>query len=429
MPLTQNKHVLIGPPPLLYAAPRPCVRYPRNFQTWPGCRASRRSHLFHFLAPAGLGLSAAERESCTRARGWAKATRRARIVRAIANRVPMLLALTTLHLAVAAAADVPDGFGIPPPPPPDPCIWSPPGHPEIKYDLTPFESAGDVDVPGKNSEHFFVHVCGTTQRTCATTQVSDPAGINTWSSGGGQATCAAIGSFATGQWQLQVPGNPGGGAQLSYTGGDPSLNPQGQSVPRSATIVFKCGNSEMPYGVSAAEVPIHSLHYTIVISGVAACPIMPQPLSWGWWTIIFFGVFSTAYFGGGTYYNGKYTEAEGLNRVPQWQYWQQRASPAVLAFLACPDPFRERPSPRRARLLLCCLAGAAHASPLEGSAAPLLTPPSFLFVARLTPSQCPGWCTTGPSSSTRSLPSLGAMGGSISGSGTTALGPRSCASP
>ena len=110
-------------------------------------------------------------------------------------------------------------------------------------------------------------------------------------------------------------------------------------MPRSATIVFKCGSSETPIGVSAAEVPIHSLHYAIVLSGAAACPIMPQPLSWGWWTIILFGVFTIGYFGGGTYYNGKYTEAEGLDRIPQWQYWQQRAS---LPSLACAQLGRGR---------------------------------------------------------------------------------------
>ena len=177
----------------------------------------------------------------------------------MACRATLVLALATSRLT-AAIDDVPNGFGLPPPPPPDPCIWSPPGHPEIKYDLTPFEMVGDVDIMGKDSEHFFVHVCGVTQRTCPSTEVSDPAGINTWSSGGGQATCAAIGSFKTGTWSLQVPTNPAGGAQLSYTGGDTAPNSGGQMVPRSATIVFKCGSSETPIGVSAAEVPIHSLH-------------------------------------------------------------------------------------------------------------------------------------------------------------------------
>ena len=235
----------------------------------------------------------------------------------------LLRNLCSVLLASAVVADSEENFGVPPPPPPNPCKWSPPGHPEIVYDLSPFERVGDIDVPGTNGEHFFVHVCGAPTRRCEFTEVEDPAGINTWVSGGGEATCAAIGSSKTGTWALTLPSKPESGVQLSYTGGDPAFNAQGQAIQRSATIVFKCASSEVPIGVSAAEVPIHSLHYSIVLSGEAACPQTPQPLSWGWWTVIWFCLISAAYFGGGSYYNSKYTEAEGLECIPQWQYWQQ----------------------------------------------------------------------------------------------------------
>lgn len=219
-------------------------------------------------------------------------------------------------------------LGVPSPPPPNLCIWSPPGHPEVTYDLTAFEPYGDVDIPsaaGDNAQ-FYVQACGMptrrcTQSECPDCDVTDPAGVNTWSAPG-QDSCAAIGAFSTAVWSLQNPSDPAGGAQISYTGGDQAQSSSGQTVRRSATVIFKCGGSNGPTGVSAAEVPIHSLHYSIVLSGAAACAITPQPLSWGWWTIIFFGLSSLGYFGGGSYYNARVKGEEGLNAIPQWAYWQ-----------------------------------------------------------------------------------------------------------
>ena len=76
-------------------------------------------------------------------------------------------------------------------------------------------------------------------------------------------------------------------------------------------------------GKGAKETPAGSLHYEIEIGAAAACAIGPKPLSWGWLTIILFGVTLLLYFGGGTGYNMRYRGEEGMDAIPQWAYWQQ----------------------------------------------------------------------------------------------------------
>ena len=215
----------------------------------------------------------------------------------------------------------------PPPPPPPPgitCSFTPPEDPSITYDLTPLQQLGTLPaIPassGTNSQ-FFISICGAPTRTCATQcstcDVHDPAGVDTWSAPG--QSCAAIGSLSTAQWMLQTPGVAVSGAMLHFEGGDME---DGTGPRRSATIVFQCDPSvAVAAGRSAVEHP--PLRYTITVASAHACPHMPQPLSWGWWTIIGSIVLTVVYFGGGIAYNVRVRGEEGLDVIPQWQYWQQ----------------------------------------------------------------------------------------------------------
>ena len=217
------------------------------------------------------------------------------------------------------------GFGMPPPPPPGKaCSFTPVEDPSITYDLSPLMGLGTLPaIPassGTNSQ-FFIAICQQVDRKCSgaeclTCDVQDPSGVDTWSAPG--QSCAAIGSLSTAKWKLQQPGMPTSGAMLHYENGDTQ---EGSGPRRSSTIIFQCDPSVSgAVGKSAVENP--PLRYTITIASMHACPRGPVPLSWGWWFIIFFGVGSIGYFGGGITYNVRVRGEEGLDVVPNWREWQ-----------------------------------------------------------------------------------------------------------
>ena len=224
-----------------------------------------------------------------------------------------LLSLSQLHFAPPS----PSAAGS--------CKFTPPSDPTVHYDLTPVQALGQLPpiaaASGGNSQ-FFVAVCQQptrkcSQEECQTCDVKDPAGVDTWSAPG--QSCAAIGSLATARWTLQTPSNPAGGAMLHYEEGDQQ---DGTGPRRSATLVFQCDPAvETAEGRNAVEHP--PMRYTITIASKHACAILPQPLSWGWWTVIGFSVGTIVYFGGGIGYNMRVRGEEGLNVIPQWAYWQQ----------------------------------------------------------------------------------------------------------
>ena len=221
----------------------------------------------------------------------------------------------------------------PPPPLPD-CTYTPdPSKPNVYYDLTPVQQAltTDLSIPSADgNSRFFVRICRPPTRTCSSSQCSDcdvshPAGTDTWSSGSGN-TCGAIGALgaASTRWGLQDPTDPTKGATITYTNGDSAETSSGAVMRRQVTIFLDCEPGTFPArGVSAAETPPGSLKYVIHVAAWDACVVQPKPLSWGWLTIILSSVAVVVYFGGGSAYNAKYRGEEGMNIIPQWQYWQQ----------------------------------------------------------------------------------------------------------
>jgi len=194
----------------------------------------------------------------------------------------------------------------------------------VHYDLTPLRGMSDLEIPKQSSDNnnFYLSVCAVPSRTCtseecSTCDVTDPAGVDVWTAPGQR--CAAIGEISTAVWHLQQPGVPTSGVAVQYTNGDQE---DGYGPHRTAMLVFKCDPSVSgAKGVSATEHP--SMNYVITIASAHACPQLPQPLSWGWLFIIVSGVTALMYFGGGTAYNVRVRGEEGLDVIPQWQYWQQ----------------------------------------------------------------------------------------------------------
>ena len=255
--------------------------------------------------------------------------------RRLGDSAGMPTALPAVLLVGAARAQ----FGVPSPPPPQfiPCEWSPPGHADIKYDLSGLQQAHNdlqLQKQGDVGSKFYVRVCAPpshrcTAQSCPDCTVHTPAGTNVWSSGGGEDTCAAIGSLHDHTFSLQDPLRPAGGVKMQFSGGDGG---------RSATISFLCsGNGGIQAAGPVVEHP--PTHYLINVSSAAACAITPQPLSWGWLTIILSGVTLVVYLGGGIAYNHKVRTAHPRPQRAQRRVPCARAGPR--------KPAQARVSPRR----------------------------------------------------------------------------------
>lgn len=245
-------------------------------------------------------------------------------------------------LAAASAQTPPPPPPVHPPPHPAPllpCTWSPPDRPEIVYNLTTLEkhfATDPVDLMvhgplGGNATNgtnatasFFASVCNPSHARCSHTKCVTcsptivPPGIMHWSATKGD-TCAALGSISTAKWALQDSLEPAGGVQISYVGGD-----SGHSV----TFLHVCDPAMDGPGLPLAKAtkatpdPKRKGHYIISVSSVAACPIMPKPLSWGWLSIIFGTLIACGYVGGGVAYNRR-NGLEGVEALPQREMWAE----------------------------------------------------------------------------------------------------------
>ena len=242
----------------------------------------------------------------------------------------------------------------PPPPPPPvhppphpapavPCIYSPPDHPEIVYNMTSLEKhfaadpidlmvRGPMNASTSNASNasatFYVSVCNPSHNRCSHTKCATcsptivPAGIMHWSATSGD-TCGALGEFGTAKWALQDPLKPAGGVQISYVAGDGG---------RSVTLQHMCdpvlGIEGMPVAKAWTATPdkARKNHYTVTIYSAAACPIMPRPLSWGWLTLIFGSLLVSLYVGVGIGYNRRqgYEGAEAMPSQANLYNWAAR---------------------------------------------------------------------------------------------------------
>ena len=201
------------------------------------------------------------------------------------------------------------------------CTFAPQECPGVKFDLSQLMQLPDVQAPlrrdGNSVE--WLRVCQPANEPCETSTVpiDQRAGVQTWSSGAGP-TCAASGDLATAKWDLITPGFARTGVKLGFTGGDNG---------RTSQILFMC-NPNFIEGVqaSAGEQPPGSMNYVITIETAAACPVGACPgdgWSRGWYIIFFFCLITSIYLICGTYVNYRFREAEGLDIIPQWRYWQQ----------------------------------------------------------------------------------------------------------
>lgn len=222
----------------------------------------------------------------------------------------------------------------PPPPSPAPApVGSVPcsfqASSTVNYDLRPLRGYQLPAIAGSGGSQMYVSICsaphrsggksGCTQSECpaSTCTCHDPAGVDLWT--GSQQDCAATGSLATGVWQLKTPGDLTGGVMVHYDHGDGN-SPSGEK--RSMTLVFAC-DAGVDHAETLHAVEEPPLRYTVTVASRHACAITPQPLSWGWLTIIFSAVALVLYLGIGIGYNIRYRGEEGLDVIPQWHYWQQ----------------------------------------------------------------------------------------------------------
>ena len=168
------------------------------------------------------------------------------------------------------------------------CTWSPPGCPDLTYDFTQLEqqtstqdlvaevshgrvrlwprspkhaarSATERSVAQAGTNYYYLRVCAPPAETqkCPGSTVQQPSGIQVWSSQG--SVCAAIGDLSTAKWSLTGTA-AGGGASVSFTGGDGG---------RSSVIHFVCDPAALaPTIRSIVEGP--QFHYTISLAAAGA---------------------------------------------------------------------------------------------------------------------------------------------------------------
>jgi len=219
------------------------------------------------------------------------------------------------------------------------CTFTPDAsQPEIYYDLRLADEAltGNLRVAVKNQAgaitgDIYTRICRPPTVTCGQGSyacdsasppcISNPAAIDVYQNG---AKCVAPGHLSNHVWSLQNPNDIKGGAQITFSGGDPARGGSG-GLQRQYVMQLECDWSvNYPQAVSGTESTSASvITYTVVVRTSGACVLQPLPLSAGWISIILMGVSCFVYFVGGSVYNYKVRGEEGLKIIPQWAYWKQ----------------------------------------------------------------------------------------------------------
>jgi hypothetical protein len=200
------------------------------------------------------------------------------------------------------------------------CTFTPDAsQPEIYYDLRLADEAltGNLRVAVKNqagaiTSDIYTRICRPPTVTCgqgsytcdsANLQcISNPAAIDVYNG----AKCVAPGHLSNHVWSLQNPNDIKGGAQITFSGGDPARGGS-NGLQRQYVMQFECDWSvNYPLAVSGTESTSASvITYTVVVRTSGACVLQPLPLSAGWISIILMGVSCFVYFVGGSVYNYK----------------------------------------------------------------------------------------------------------------------------
>ena len=174
------------------------------------------------------------------------------------------------------------------------CTFTPDAsQPEIYYDLSLADEAltGNLRVAIKNEAGAITgdiytricrpptvtcgqgsYVCDSAQKPC----ISNPAAIDVYNNG---AKCVAPGHLSNHVWSLQNPNDIKGGAQITFSGGDPARGGSGGLQQRQYVMQFECDSSvNYPQAVSGTEsTSASTITYTVVVRTSGACVLQPLP--------------------------------------------------------------------------------------------------------------------------------------------------------
>ena len=170
------------------------------------------------------------------------------------------------------------------------CTFTPDAsQPEIYYDLSLADEAltGNLRVAIKNQAgaitgDIYTRICRPPTVTCGQGSydcdsaqkpcISNPAAIDVYQNG---VKCVAPGHLSNHVWSLQNPNDIKGGAQITFSGGDPARGLQRQYV-----MQFECDSSvNYPQAVSGTESTSASvITYTVVVRTSGACVLQSLPL-------------------------------------------------------------------------------------------------------------------------------------------------------
>ena len=205
-----------------------------------------------------------------------------------------------------------------------PCLLECPGNPILRFDLKELQGARPYLTATDDQSHaYYFDACTPLLRvTCGGAPPAGVAAVQTW--GGNPPkfdgdSCAVLGSFGTRSCAVASaePGDSSGaGPSLlcNYTGG------QGQ---RSVGMLYEC-SPNLPTPTYSASQYGTSTAYEVKLRGQAACGyVYTLPLSWGSISLILFFVFVALYLGAGITYNVKVRGRQGLDMIPQLEYWKE----------------------------------------------------------------------------------------------------------
>jgi len=175
-----------------------------------------------------------------------------------------------------------------------------------------YYKTNDGDTAGNHDYYFGPCVALTSAVSCDGSIATAPVAIQTWQDGVTPPfpsdSCGALGDYST----QQCTASSATSLQCTYSGGDQS---------RQVTFIYTEGPLAPP-AAQETQYPQYTVTFTGPLSsdGDAAA----GGLSGGsLFLILFLGVALPVYLGGGWYYNHKYKELQGVEAVPQIEYWRQ----------------------------------------------------------------------------------------------------------
>lgn len=159
-------------------------------------------------------------------------------------------------------------------------------------------------------------ICGNTKKVCN----KQPAPASKWRGG----KCNNLGDLDTQTIEAIDPANPLKGVRIKYNEGDickKQQDGQTQIETRAVSYEITCDSSKTATVLKEIK-EINMCEYTIMFESAAACPASGGGGSGKMFLILLLAA-TAVYCGGGIAYNKYRAQKQGMEMIPQLEFWQQ----------------------------------------------------------------------------------------------------------